>query len=109
MAEAGDHYRSFQSVEIEDQTSSTSVQEQNRILPSNTAGSTKNVSCKICGASFLHGQLRRHHTRTKEHQAALKEFKKKKKEKAGGDEGTAATLIVAEVLETAARPKEKVP
>jgi hypothetical protein len=33
MAEAGDHYRSFQSVEIEDQTSSTSVREQNRILP----------------------------------------------------------------------------
>jgi hypothetical protein len=58
---------------------------------------------------FVHGQSRRHHTRTKEHQAALKEFKKKKAEEAEHDKRTEATSVVPEVPKTAARPKEKVP
>jgi hypothetical protein len=105
VTETDDHNQSLQLIEIDDQTSSTSDQEQNS---DDAADGITDICCKICGVHFVHGQSRRHHTRTKEHQAALKEFKKKEAEEAGHDKRTEATSVVPEVPKTAARSKEKV-
>jgi hypothetical protein len=53
-----------------------------RVPSDDAVGTTKTVSCKICGVNLVDGQSRRQHNRTKEHQAAVE----KKKKETGRDE-----------------------